>query len=113
MKRRAPASLHVRSGGSLRIVPVASILYAESREHHTLLCTREEEIPCAGSLSAVGEELMAHGFFRCHAAFVVSLAQVERLDGGEILVGGCRVPLSKHRRKQFLAALAAYWGERG
>ena len=36
-----------------------------------------------------------------------------RLDGGDVIVGGRRVPLSKHRRKQFLAALAAYWGERG
>ena len=113
LQRRAPASLRVRSGGSLRIVPVASILYAELRERRTLLCTRTEEIPCAGTLSTVGDELIAYGFFRCHAAFVVSLAQVERLDGGEILVGGRRVPLSKHRRKQFLAALAAYWGERG
>ena len=46
-------------------------------------------------------------------AFVVSFAQVERLDGGEVLVGGQRVPLSKHRRRQFLAALAAFWGDRG
>ena len=89
------------------------ILYAESREHRTLLRTREEEIPCAGSLGSIEESLIPHGFFRCHAAFVVSFAQVERLDGGDVIVGGRRVPLSKHRRKQFLAALAAYWGERG
>lgn len=112
LQKRAMASLRVRSGRNLRIVPVASILYAESREHRTLLCTREEEIACTGSLSAVEEELIPHGFFRCHAAFVVSLAQVERLDDSDVLVGGRRVPLSKHRRKQFLMALAAYWGER-
>ena len=112
LKKREPASLSVRSGGSLRIVPVSSILYAESREHRTLLHTREEEIPCAGSLGSIEESLITHGFFRCHAAFVVSFAQVERLDGGDVIIGGRRVPLSKHRRKQFLAALAAYWGER-
>ena len=113
LRKREPASLSVRSGGSLRIVPVSSILYAESREHRTLLRTREEEIPCAGSLGSLEEALIPHGFFRCHAAFVVSFAQVERLDGGEVLVGGQRVPLSKHRRRQFLAALAAFWGDRG
>ena len=112
MRKREPASLSVRSGGSLRIVPVSSILYAESREHRTLLRTREEEIPCAGSLGSLEESLIPHGFYRCHAAFVVSFAQVERLDGGDVIIGGRRVPLSKHRRKQFLAALAAYWGER-
>lgn len=112
LRRQAPASLSVRSGGGLRIVPVSSILYAESREHRTLLQTREEEIPCAGSLGSLEESLIPHGFYRCHAAFVVSFAQVERLDGGDVIVGGRRVPLSKHRRKQFLAALAAYWGER-
>ena len=113
LRKREPASLSVRSGGSLRIVPVSSILYAESREHRTLLRTREEEIPCAGSLGSLEEALIPHGFFRCHAAFVVSFAQVERLDGGDVLVGGQRVPLSKHRRRQFLAALAAFWGDRG
>ena len=112
LRKREPASLSVRCGGSLRIVPVSSILYAESREHRTLLHTREEEIPCAGSLGSIEESLIPHGFFRCHAAFVVSFAQVERLDGGDVIIGGRRVPLSKHRRKQFLAALAAYWGER-
>ena len=112
LRKREPASLSVRSGGSLRIVPVSSILYAESREHRTLLRTRKEEIPCAGSLGSIEESLIPHGFFRCHAAFVVSFAQVERLDGGDVIIGGRRVPLSKHRRKQFLAALAAYWGER-
>lgn len=113
LRKREPASLSVRSGGSLRIVPVSSILYAESREHRTLLRTREEEIPCAGSLGSLEEALIPHGFFRCHAAFVVSIAQVERLEGGDVLVGGQRVPLSKHRRRQFLAALAAFWGDRG
>ena len=113
LRKREPASLSVRSGGSLRIVPVSSILYAESREHRTLLRTREEEIPCAGSLGSLEEALIPHGFFRCHAAFVVSFAQVERLDGGDVIVGGRRVPLSKHRRRQFLAALAAFWGDRG
>ena len=113
LRKREPASLSVRSGGSLRIVPVSSILYAESREHRTLLRTREEEIPCAGSLGSIEESLIPHGFYRCHAAFVVSFAQVERLDGGDVLVGGQRVPLSKHRRRQFLAALAAFWGDRG
>ena len=113
LRKREPASLSVRSGGSLRIVPVSSILHAESREHRTLLRTREEEIPCAGSLGSLEEALIPHGFFRCHAAFVVSFAQVERLDGGDVLVGGQRVPLSKHRRRQFLAALAAFWGDRG
>ena len=94
-------------------MPVSSILYADSREHRTLLHTREEEIPCAGSLGSIEESLIPHGFYRCHAAFVVSFAQVERLDGGDVLVGGQRVPLSKHRRRQFLAALAAFWGDRG
>ena len=112
LRKQAPASLSVRSGGSLRIVPVSSILYAESRDHRTLLRTREEEIPCAGSLGNLEESLIPHGFYRCHAAFMVSFAQLERLDGGDVIVGGRRVPLSKHRRKQFLAALAAYWGER-
>ena len=113
LRRLAPASLSVRCGADLRIVPVSSILYAESREHRTLLCTQEEEIPCAGSLGSMEEALVPHGFFRCHAAFVVSFSKVERLDGGDIVAGGRHVPLSKHRRKQFLAALAAYWGDKG
>ncbi|MDD7174834.1 MAG: LytTR family DNA-binding domain-containing protein [Clostridiales bacterium] len=113
LRRRAPASLRVRCGAEMRIVPVKQILFAEYSDHRTLLRTREEEIPCAGTISSIEEQLLPHGFFRCHSAFVVNLAMVERLEGADLFVGGYPVPLSKHRRKQFLSALAAYWGERG
>lgn len=111
LRQRAPATLNIKSGADLRIVRMESILFAESRDHRTFIRTASEAISCARSLSSLEEELAAHGFFRCHAAFLVSLAAVERLEGNDILAGGQRVPLSKHRRKQFLAALAAYWGE--
>ena len=113
LKRRMPSSLHVRSGAEVRIVPVERILYAEHRNHRTLLCTQEEEIPCSCSIRALEEQLLPHGFFRCHSAFMVNLAKVERLVGADMIVGSHCLPLSKHRRKQFLSALAAYWGERG
>lgn len=113
LRRQAPASLRVHSGTKVRIVPVRQILFAEYREHRTLLCTREEEIPCTSAIGSIEELLLPHGFFRCHSAFVVNLAMVERLEGADLTIGGHLVPLSKHRRKQFLSALAAYWGERG
>lgn len=108
--RRESATLRVKSGGELQIVRIAGILLAESQEHRTLIHTRAGIIPCALPLSALEAELVPHGFFRCHAAFIVNLAAVERLDGSDVFAGGRRIPLSKHRRKQFLAALAAYWG---
>ena len=86
-------SLHV--GGRTFILPIADILYAESREHGTVLHTihGEQFLPC--SLSQTEESLPAENFCRCHNSFLVNFSHIREVSGrtvylledGEVSIG--------------------------
>ncbi len=44
-------------------------------------------------------------FCRCHAAYLVNLRQVGREENGTVQIGQEKLPLSRHRKKEFMQAL--------
>ena len=110
MKSAEPAYLNMKTGGSFRRLNVADILYAETLNHRVSLHLHRETIAYPGSLRSLEDELVEQGFFRCHSAFLVNLSAIEYIEGSDARIGGVLVPISKHRRKEFLSALARHWG---
>ena len=106
-----PHCLNLRAGASYHHLDLRQLLYAEAGRHKLMLHTTGGVIECPGSIRGLEKQLESQGFFCCHAAFLVSLAAVTRVDGNELLIGGQRVPVSKHRRRALLEKLAQYWGE--
>ena len=106
----APYYINLRAGRELHHIDVRQLLYAEACEHKLLLQTTDQAVSCPGSIRALEKELEPQGFFCCHAAFLVNLDRIDRLDGSDLLLGGHRVPVSKHRRKLLVERLAARWG---
>ena len=112
LAKSTPACLSIKSGAGYRRLNIASIAYAEAQSHRVYLHVKDESILYPGSLAALENELTQHGFFRCHSAFLVNLEQVESIEGSDARAGGSLIPISKHRRKAFLAALTSHWGDR-
>ena len=46
-----------------------------------------------------------------HNAYLVSLAHVRGITGLTLDVGGEEVPVSRHKKREFMQALTAYLGE--
>lgn len=102
--------LNLRTGGTYYHLNVQDLLYVEAGSHKILLHTRQGVIESAGTIRGMEKELEPWGFFCCHAAFLVCLSAITRVEGMDALVNGERIPVSKHRRKALLEKLAAYWG---
>lgn len=58
------------------------------------------------------EEQLPKTFFRCHNAFLINLNAVESVQGSNVIVAGKNIPISKHRRKEFIEVLTTCIGER-
>ena len=56
------------------------------------------------------EPLPADTFFRCSVSFLINLRYVERYSGESVWVAGRKIPLSRGKKKELMAALAAYLG---
>lgn len=92
-------------------VCVDSIAYLETAKRRTVVHLRDgAEHQSYKSLAAMQKELPSDLFFRCHAAFVVNVACVTRVQQAELTVCGDAVPLARGRRHAFLEFLAAYLG---
>lgn len=105
-----PATFDIQDGARLIRVPVVDILAVRSAGNYVEFVLAEERRPLMrSSLSAVSEQLTAHGFVRSHKSWLVNKARVTGLKpegSGDYAVelGDLEVPLSR-RFPEALAAL--------
>ena len=111
LQDRQPHTVAFRAGGVITPVSVEDVLYVEAVNHSAIAHTVRGEIPCGMTLSAVENLLAPYHFHRCHAAFLINLAKVERVQANDVVVAGVTVPVSKHRRKAMMQAITAWWGK--
>lgn len=112
MKKREQKSLVIPiKGGSVRL-DANTIHYIESQGHDIIYHTTSGEYVSSGTMKELEESLKSLHFFRGSKWYLINLQQVEALgDGSAKLKGGKDVPLSRGRKKEFMEALAQYWGE--
>lgn len=103
-------SLH--EGKGERFVDLHGVTYFESRNKRTLVHAMDASggFACAESLKAIEPKVAGMEFFRIHSAFLVNLEHVEGATASEVIVGGEHLPVSKHRKQDFMRALASFIG---
>lgn len=105
-------TLRDRESGLQRQINAIDVLYLEVTGHELSVVLPEETVTLRGSLNPLIPELAPLGFLRCHAAFLVNYRAIESIDAAELTVSnGDRVPVSKAKRRAFLAELAECVGE--
>lgn len=93
-------------------IDLKEVLFFEVRNHFITIHMQNECVEYRGQMKTLQAQLGAQsGFFRCHAAYMVNYRHIKRIDTAELqLTNGAHVPVSKQRRKEFLAALTDYAG---
>lgn len=100
--------------GAHHRVAVDDIRYLESVKHRIEVHTLDGTFGVVSTLKAMEDTLSGEGFMRCHSGLLVNLRHVTGIDGSECRVrGGAVLPISRPRKREFLAGLAAYVGSRG
>lgn len=104
------ACLTIHNNEGLFVVNVSDVNYIELENRRMIVHTRSESISCLGTLQSMEEQLPGT-FFRCHSAFLINLLAVECLKGQDVIVAGKQIPISKHRRSEFIHALTECIGD--
>jgi DNA-binding LytR/AlgR family response regulator len=67
--------------------------------------TREFVVP----MKEIEQQVEGLGFFRCHKSFLINCQYVKQIGANSLLmVDGREIPLSKHRKNEFLAEFSRY-----
>ncbi len=82
------------------------ISYIESQRNNVIVHTRDNDYVTVGPLKKFEEMLITHGFSKCHNAYLINLSYVEAVQKEEVvLTDGVRLPISRAKKKEFMAAL--------
>lgn len=87
-----------------------SIVYIESIGHDIYFHVGSDVIRQWGTLGKYEEMLRSEGFARCNTSYLINLKYVSTIKKDVVAVGDTDVPISRNKRKDFLAALAQYKG---
>lgn len=102
--------LTIRNHDGFFVVNYADICYIEFTNRKLMVVTKNGPITCLGTMQSM-EDTLPDTFFRVHSGFLVNLRAVVRLVGPDVIVAGRQIPISKHRRKEFVHALTRQFGE--
>lgn len=109
--QRTNASISVRCGDGWHQISLATLSYCETDRGGVLLHCGAQVLRCRMGISQLEKQLNDYAFFRCHTAYLVNMAEIERIGPTDIsLRDGTLLPVSRHRKKAFREALAAFWG---
>ena len=93
--------------GEMRI-PADELLYVEVNGHVMVFHTLEEKFTTYGTMKALEQSLLPHGFFRCDYCYLVNLRYVRKVEGYTVTLQNRTLSISRPRKKAFLAALAQF-----
>ena len=83
-----------------------TISYIESQRNNVVIHSEDRDYVTAGPLKKFEEMLSQYGFSKCHNAYLVKLSQVSAVQKEElVLLSGVRLPISRARKKEFMAEL--------
>lgn len=105
------AYLYVKSKGSRLKIAQKDIYYIESQGHQIHIYTKTGLVTTHNTLKNIEPLLETKTFFRSNSGFIVNLAHVEKVEGSLVYIQGEALPISRPRKKDFMAALTNYVGD--
>lgn len=103
----------IKTGRGTRWVQTHKIRYIEVQNHEIILYMGVSEIRFYGKLKEVEDQLKDCGFLRCHSSFLVNCSHIQEVRTMSLFLdNGQEIPISKHRKKEFMEELTRYAGGR-
>ncbi|BDD41592.1 LytR/AlgR family response regulator transcription factor [Streptococcus ruminantium] len=105
-------SLYIKSKQSTLKLCQEDIIYLESQGHQVHIHTIDGETTITHNTLKNLEALLDRKLFvRTHSAYIINLSQVQKVEGNLVYVKGIVLPISRPRKKEFMAALTHFIGD--
>lgn len=110
-QRKNPCIVVSNDSGTFKVA-LNALHYAETYRRNLLLHTEQGDVISYRSMKELETELKQYGFFRCHSGFLVNMGFVKQVEKLEVhLTSGETIYVSKPKKKEFMEAMAEYWGK--
>lgn len=99
------SDMYIRQGDSFQRINCEEILYAESMQNYVRLHLKSKTFVIHQTMMSLEEILPKESFYRIHNSFLVNVNRIERISAGRLFINGQELPISKHRRDNFLNSI--------
>lgn len=100
-----PDFIFVKTDKRLVKLRTEDILWIEGQQNYVLIHTPQEKLMVLSTMKGLLELLPTTLMLRVHKSYAVAMAQVEAIEGNELLVGSSRVPMSVRMRAAVIEKL--------
>lgn len=87
--------LIIRADRKLYKINYEDLLFIEGQKAYVTFHTKKKNITALASLKDLEEQLPSSHFLRIHKSYIVSVHEIESLEGNQVEIGGQRLPVSK------------------
>jgi len=92
----------IKCGSKFEKIHFADILYVEGMQNYITIYTRKGKYVTLLYLKNLEENLDSKSFIRVHKSYIVSIDKIEGIEGNEICIQSCRIPISRNYREQVI-----------
>ncbi len=109
--KRRQNTVTIKSASQQVKLAVNDIVYCETARGNIYIHTKSGETMVSNHTMAQMEQILdGQDFFRCHTAYLINMAHIDRLDQTDVIMtGNIVLPVSKHRKKEMKQILSFYW----
>ena len=93
-------------------VNINDVYYLEMVNHYVVYHTVTGDVSFFGSLSDEEKRLPGDRFVRCNSGYLVNLAQVKKVQDGDVYVADTRLPVSRNKKTAFMQSLLNFMSAR-
>ncbi len=90
--------LIIRADRKLYKINYEDLLYIEGQKAYVTFHTKKKNITALASLRDLEEQLPSSHFMRIHKSYIVSIHEIESLEGNQVEIGGIRLSVGKSYR---------------
>ena len=88
----------IRADRKLYKINYEDLIYIEGQKAYVTFHTKKKNITALASLRDLEEQLPASHFIRIHKSFIVSIHEIESLEGNQVEIGGIHLSVGKSYR---------------
>lgn len=94
--------MYIRQGYSFQKINCEDILFVEAMQNYMKLHFADETFVIHQTMSTIEEMMPKDSFFRIHNSYLVNVTHIDSVSKSRLFIHGKEIPISKHRRKDFL-----------
>ena len=94
--------MYIRQGDTFQRINWEDILFVETMQNYLKLHFKEKTFIIHQTMASLEDMLPKDTFFRIHKSYLVNTSRIETVAGGRLFIEGKEIPISKHKKEDFL-----------